>query len=185
MGEGDTPFELDARLERTDGFFADGRIRVDGDGIHANGIFVPRTECIGSASEPLSYGSGHHVRILQRTGTVGRLCVWHVRTSTEREAAALGRRGRCMSENTVNADLRSLGYGSDEMTGHGFRSMAATRLNEMGWNADAIERQLAHAETNKVRAAYTHAAQYLDERKRMMQAWADYLDGLKRGNGLP
>ena len=98
---------------------------------------------------------------------------------------ALGRRGRCMSENTVNAALRSLGYGSDEMTGHGFRSMAATRLNEMGWNADAIERQLAHAETNKVRAAYTHAAQYLDERKRMMQAWADYLDGLKRGNGLP
>jgi len=67
------------------------------------------------------------------------------------------------------------------MTGHGFRSMAATRLNEMGWNADAIERQLAHAESNKVRAAYTYAAQYLDERTRMMQAWADYLDGLRSG----
>jgi len=65
------------------------------------------------------------------------------------------------------------------MTGHGFRSMAATRLNEIGWNADAIERQLAHAESNKVRGAYTHAAQYLDERKRMMQAWANYLDDLK------
>lgn len=88
---------------------------------------------------------------------------------------------RPMSENTVNAALRRLGYGKDEMTGHGFRSLAATRLNEMGWNADAIERQLAHAESNKVREAYTHAAQYLDERTRMMQAWADYLDGLRAG----
>jgi integrase len=58
---------------------------------------------------------------------------------------------RPMSENTVNAALRGLGYTSEQMTGHGFRSMAATRLNEMGWNADAIERQLAHAESNKVR----------------------------------
>jgi integrase len=94
---------------------------------------------------------------------------------------AIGKAGRPMSENTVNDALRRLGYGKDEMTGHGFRSMAATRLNEMGWNADAIERQLAHAESNKVRAAYTHAAQYLDERTRMMQAWADYLDGLRSG----
>ncbi|WNL47921.1 tyrosine-type recombinase/integrase [Dyella sp. BiH032] len=88
---------------------------------------------------------------------------------------------RPMSENTINAALRRLGYATDEMTGHGFRSMAATRLNEMGWNADAIERQLAHAESNKVRGAYTHAAQYLEERKRMMQGWADYLAGLKAG----
>lgn len=94
---------------------------------------------------------------------------------------ALGNSGKPMSENTVNQALRRLGYGRDDMTGHGFRSMAATRLNEMGWNADAIERQLAHAESNKVRAAYTHAAQYLDERTRMMQAWADYLDGLRNG----
>ena len=86
---------------------------------------------------------------------------------------------RPMSENTITAALRRLGYTGDEMTGHGFRSMAATRLNEMGWNSDAIERQLAHAESNKVREAYTHAAQYLDERKRMMVAWADYLDGLR------
>ncbi|MEO7917720.1 MAG: site-specific integrase, partial [Dokdonella sp.] len=86
---------------------------------------------------------------------------------------------RPMSENTINAALRRLGYSGDEMTGHGFRSMAATRLNEMGWRADAIERQLAHADSNKVREAYTHAAQYLDERKLMMQAWADYLDSLK------
>jgi len=94
---------------------------------------------------------------------------------------AIGKAGRSMSENTVNDALRRLGYGKDEMTGHGFRSMAATRLNEMGWNADAIERQLAHAESNKVRAAYTHAAQYLEERTRMMQAWADYLDSLRSG----
>jgi integrase len=86
---------------------------------------------------------------------------------------------RPMSENTVNAALRRLGYSGEEMTGHGFRSMAATRLNEMGWNPDAIERQLAHAETNKVREAYTHAAQYLDERSRMMKAWANYLDALR------
>lgn len=91
---------------------------------------------------------------------------------------------RPMSENTVNAALRRLGYGTDEMTGHGFRSMAASRLNEMGWNADAIERQLAHAESNKVREAYTHAAQYLDERTRMMQAWADYLDALRAGGDV-
>lgn len=88
---------------------------------------------------------------------------------------------RPISENTVNAALRRLGYSNDEMTGHGFRSLAATRLNEMGWNPDAIERQLAHAESNKVRDAYTHAAQYLSERKRMMQAWADYLDALCAG----
>jgi integrase len=88
---------------------------------------------------------------------------------------------RPMSENTINAALRRLGYSGEEMTGHGFRSMAATRLNEMGWKPDAIERQLAHAETNKVREAYTHAAQYLEERTRMMQAWADYLDGLRSG----
>ena len=65
---------------------------------------------------------------------------------------------------------------------HGFRSsfraMAATRLNEMGWNRDAIERQLAHVEGNAVRAAYVHA-EYLDDRVRMMQAWADYLGGLR------
>jgi integrase len=88
---------------------------------------------------------------------------------------------RPISENTVNSALRRLGYGNEEMTGHGFRSMAATLLNEQGWNADAIERQLSHAESNKVREAYTHAAQYLDERKRMMQKWADYLDQLRTG----
>lgn len=81
---------------------------------------------------------------------------------------------RPMSNNTVLGALRRLGYTSDEMTGHGFRSMACTLLNEQGWNRDAIERQLAHAERSKVRASYNYA-QYIPERQKMMQAWADYL----------
>jgi len=87
---------------------------------------------------------------------------------------------RAMSENTVNAALRRLGYSKDEMTGHGFRSMASTLLNELGWNRDAIERQLAHAERDGVRAAYNYA-DYLPERRKMMQAWADHLDVLREG----
>ena len=87
---------------------------------------------------------------------------------------------RPMSENTVNAALRRLGYTKDEMTGHGFRSMASTLLNEHGWNRDAIERQLAHGERNSVRAAYNYA-EFLPERRKMMQWWADYLEGLETG----
>lgn len=87
---------------------------------------------------------------------------------------------RPMSENTVNAALRRMGYSKDEMTAHGFRSMASTRLNEMHFNRDWIERQLAHTEKDGVRAAYNYA-EYLPEREKMMQAWADYLDGLKAG----
>ncbi len=87
---------------------------------------------------------------------------------------------RNMSENTVNAGLRRLGYAVGDMTGHGFRSMASTLLNEQGWNRDAIERQLAHAERDDIRAAYNYA-EHLPERRKMMQAWADYLDKLKAG----
>jgi integrase len=87
---------------------------------------------------------------------------------------------RPMSDNTLNAALRRLGYTKEEMTAHGFRSMASTILNEQGWNTDAIERQLAHSEKNGVRAAYNYA-EYLPERKRMMQSWSDYLDGLAVG----
>jgi integrase len=90
---------------------------------------------------------------------------------------------RTMSENTVNAALRYMGFDKDTMCGHGFRALASTRLNEMGWAPDVIERQLAHAERNKVRAAYNRA-QYLDERTRMMAAWADYLDALKAGGNV-
>lgn len=87
---------------------------------------------------------------------------------------------RPMSENTVNSALRRLGYAKEELTGHGFRSMASTLLNEHGWNRDAIERQLAHAERDSVRAAYNYA-EHLVERRKMMQEWADYLEGLKTG----
>ena len=89
---------------------------------------------------------------------------------------------RPISENTLNAALRRLGYASEEMSSHGFRAMAATRLNEMGkWNADAIERQMAHQEQNSVRRAYTHGADYWAERVEMMQAWSNYLDELRKG----
>ncbi|MBR1602185.1 MAG: tyrosine-type recombinase/integrase [Synergistaceae bacterium] len=85
--------------------------------------------------------------------------------------------GRSISADTVRIALRTIGYTKEEMTAHGFRGMASTRLNEMGWPPDVIERQLAHVEQNSVRAAYNHA-EYLQERRKMMQAWADYLDGL-------
>jgi integrase len=84
-----------------------------------------------------------------------------------------------MAGNTILAAIRSMGYTSAEMTAHGFRHMASTLLNEQGFNADAIERQLAH-KASGVRATY-NAAEYLPERRRMMQQWADYLDGLKAG----
>jgi integrase len=87
---------------------------------------------------------------------------------------------RPMSENTINAALRRMGYTKDEMTGHGFRSMASTLLHENGYPHAVIERQLAHGERNKVSAAYNYA-EYLPERRAMMQAWADYLDRLKSG----
>jgi integrase len=92
-------------------------------------------------------------------------------------------RERPMSENTINHALRRLGYSNQEMTGHGFRSMASTLLNEQGWHPDLIELQLAHAERNKVRAVYNRA-QRLDERRKMMQAWSDYIDGLRAGANI-
>lgn len=85
---------------------------------------------------------------------------------------------RPISENTLNAALRRLGYSSEEMTAHGFRAMASTLLNEKGTAPDVIELQLAHAERDAVRAAYNRA-QRLPERRRLMQEWADYLDELR------
>ena len=88
---------------------------------------------------------------------------------------------RYMSENTINAALRRLGYDKDQMTAHGFRSAASSMLNESGkWNADAIERQLAHVDADSVRRAYARA-DFLDERVRMMNWWADRCDELRRG----
>ncbi|MGH6870438.1 MAG: tyrosine-type recombinase/integrase [Rhizomicrobium sp.] len=86
-----------------------------------------------------------------------------------------------ISENTLNTALRRMGYGQDEMTSHGFRASASTLLNESGkWHPDAIERQLAHVESNDVRRAYSRGS-FWDERVRMMPWWADYLDHLREG----
>ena len=74
--------------------------------------------------------------------------------------------------------LRRMGYAKGVMTIHGFRSMASTLLNEQGYRADVIEAQLAHGEKNAIRAAYNHA-EYLHDRRKMMQAWGDYLDELR------
>jgi integrase len=90
--------------------------------------------------------------------------------------------GEPMSENTVNAALRRLGYDRTMITAHGFRGMASTLLHECGWPSDVIERQLSHAERNAVKAAYNHA-EHLPARRKMMQAWADHLDDLRKGSG--
>ena len=87
---------------------------------------------------------------------------------------------RPISENTLNAALRRLGYDKSELTVHGLRSTASSLLNESGkWHADAIERQLAHQEQDEVRGAYTHAAEFWQERVRMMKWWASHLDELR------
>jgi integrase len=86
-----------------------------------------------------------------------------------------------ISANTLNAALRRLGYSKEEHTSHGFRTTASTLLNEMGYAPDVIELQLSHEERNKVRAAYNRA-KHLEQRRKLMQDWADYLDGLKAGD---
>lgn len=87
---------------------------------------------------------------------------------------------RPISDNTLNAALRRLGYDKTEMTIHGLRATASTLLNECGrWHPDAIERQLAHQEPNEVRRAYTHAAEFWNERTKMMDWWANKLDQLR------
>jgi integrase len=88
---------------------------------------------------------------------------------------------RSLSENTINAALRRLGYTTDEMTGHGFRAMARTILDTvLGVRPELIEHQLAHTVRDPLGRAYNRTT-HLPERRRMMQAWADYLDGLKNG----
>lgn len=92
--------------------------------------------------------------------------------------------GRPMSEAAINVALRRLGYSQEEFTGHSFRKIASTQLNESHlWHRDAIERQLAHGEKDTVAATYNHA-QHLPERTEMMQWWADYLDKLKAGGDV-
>ncbi len=87
------------------------------------------------------------------------------------------RKGKCLSEAGVLSAIRSMGYKKDTMCAHGFRAMASTLLNEMGYRFDLIERSLAHGDENKVRAVYNRA-EYMEERRKMMQEYADYLDEL-------
>lgn len=87
-----------------------------------------------------------------------------------------------LSEGAARKALARLGF-LDQITPHGFRHMASTRLNEMGFNSDWIEQQLAHKDPNTTRAAYNHA-KYLEQRAEMVQAWADYLDELKAHSGI-
>jgi integrase len=93
---------------------------------------------------------------------------------------ALGNRQHCMSDGTINKALRTLRYRHHQLVGHGFRTIASTLLSELGWPEHLIEHQLGHADSNKIRRIYNHA-QYLLDRTRMMQIWADYLDGLREG----
>ena len=89
---------------------------------------------------------------------------------------------RCMSENTLNAALRRMGFRNEDMTSHGFRASASSMLNECGlWNADAIERQLAHVDGDSVRRAYARA-EFWDERVQMMAWWADRCEALRGGS---
>jgi len=90
---------------------------------------------------------------------------------------------RPMSDNAIRSALRRMGWANDEMTPHGFRAMASTILDNMGYKQEWLERQLAHEEPNKIKAAYKRDTwrMYLPERTAMMQAWADYLDKLKEG----
>lgn len=117
------------------------------------------------------------------TQMVAHLTELHALTGSDRLLfPSTTNRDRPISENTVTYGLARMGF-KGRMTGHGFRSVASTILNEQGYRHDVIERQLAHAERNQVRAAYNRA-EYLPERKAMMQEWSDYLDQLKNNKNV-
>jgi integrase len=131
----------------------------------------------------MKMGKAHHVPLSKQALAV--LKQVHAATGpTGYVFPSIRSRTRPMSENTLNAALRRLGYASNEMTAHGFRAMASTLLNESGkWNPDAIERALAHADSDKVRAAY-HRGAHWQERVTMAQWWSDYLDQLRKGGDV-
>ena len=116
---------------------------------------------------PLSRQAMSILRELQKCSGEGKYLFPSIRTEA-----------RSISDATMLNALRRMGYQKHEMSVHGFRSIASTLLNELGYNRDWIERQLAHGEQDEVRAAYNYA-EYLPERRKMMQDWADYLDGLR------
>lgn len=121
---------------------------------------------------PLSHQAVQILRELQPLTGSGRFVFPSPRTSK-----------RPLSDNALTAALRRMGFEQGSVTVHGYRSTASTILNEMGWNRDAIERQLAHGERDAVRAAYNYA-EHLSLRKQMMQAWSDYVDALRRGDNV-
>lgn len=88
---------------------------------------------------------------------------------------APGDKSRPEGAGCLTYSLRCMGYDGQAMTGHGFRAMAATTLSEQGWPSEVIERQLAHIDRNQVRAAYQRS-ELIEERRKMLQAWADWLD---------
>jgi integrase len=96
---------------------------------------------------------------------------------------AIGPKRRPISENTLGAALRSIGYGSDVMVPHGFRVMASTRLHDLGYTSGDVELQLAHADKNKVRSIYNRSER-IKERTRMMQEWSDHVDVLRVGGNI-
>ena len=102
----------------------------------------------------------------------------HIKTNSQFVFPSPRNRNKSITTNALLTSLRSLGFNKDQFTTHGFRHMASTRLNELGFRDDVIERQLAHTDSNKVRAVYNHA-EHLDDRRDMMQQWSNYLDKLK------
>ncbi|MBP7136688.1 MAG: site-specific integrase [Sphingomonadaceae bacterium] len=134
-------------------------------------LFAHYCALIRSRAVPLSRQvKGYLERLAELTGRNGYVFP-SVRSNT-----------RSMSENTLNAAFRRMGFTSDEVTAHGLRSTASTLLNESGrWNPDAIERALAHGDSNAVRGAY-HRGTYWAERVEMAQWWSNYLEELKNGN---
>ncbi len=129
--------------------------------------------------ERMKTGAPHHVPLSRQAVEAFRALR---AINGDRDLVFPGRRPiQPMSKNTILFALYRMGYRS-RMTGHGFRAVASTILNELGFRPDVIERQLAHAEKNAVRAAY-HRSQYLEDRTAMMRQWADYLDTLREGGG--
>lgn len=118
---------------------------------------------------PLSTQAVALLRDLQPLTGEGRFVFPSIRTNDKRP----------MSDNTLNAALRRLGYTSEQQTAHGFRTIASTRLNEMGWRSDVIEKQLAHEDRDSVRRAYNRA-EHLEDRRQMLQVWADECDRLRK-----
>jgi len=150
------PIELSG-LEWSEVDFEDKLIRI-----HAKRMKMKKTHLVPLCDQVIS--------ILER--------VKQIKTNSDFVFPSLRTNKRHIAPESLRAGLRRMGLTNEEMTTHGFRHMASTRLYELGYNGDAIERQLAHGERNRVKAIYNHA-EHLKDRRIMMNEWADYLDGLR------